>query len=68
MSLHLGVVRIGDDQSAPLMDILYDTTDSDRNHPVFANVAYSDLARQAEKVVSGTAGAKVDFGVAIDAF
>jgi len=41
MSLHIGVVRIGLDDSTPLVDILYDTTDSDRNHPIFCYVAYS---------------------------
>ena len=43
MSLYLGVLRIGDENSTPLMDILYDTTDSDRNHPVFAHIAYSGV-------------------------
>ena len=42
MSLHIGVVRIGLDDSTPLVDILYDTTDSDRNHPIFCHVAYSN--------------------------
>ena len=42
MSLHIGVVRIGLDDSTPLVDIIYDTTDSDRNHPIFCYVAYSD--------------------------
>lgn len=68
MSLHIGLVRIGDDKSVPLMDILYDTTDSDRNHPVFANVAYSDLARQAEKLAFATASPKVELGIPIDAY
>jgi len=42
MSLHIGVVRISLDDSTPLVDIIYDTTDSDRNHPIFCYVAYSD--------------------------
>lgn len=42
MSLHIGVVRIGM-AGAPLADILYDTTDSDRNHPVYAHVAYREV-------------------------
>lgn len=42
MSLHIGVVRIGLDDSTPLADIIYDTTDSDRNHPIFCCVAYSE--------------------------
>jgi len=68
MSLHLGVVRVGDHQSTPLMDILYDTTDSDRNHPVFANVAFSSLAREAQKLVAANPATKVDLGIPIDAF
>jgi hypothetical protein len=66
MSLHIGAVRIGDENSAPIMDILYDTTDSDRNHPVFANIAYSKLAREAQLAL--TALPSWDFGVPIDAF
>lgn len=42
MSLHLGIVRIGLDDATPLADILYDTTDNDRNHPAFAHVFYAD--------------------------
>lgn len=41
MSLHLGIVRIGLDDATLLVDILYDTTDSDRNHPAFAHIFYS---------------------------
>ena len=49
MSLHIGVVRIGlrgnmPFGGMPLIDILYDTTDSDRNHPVFAHVVYDRAA------------------------
>ena len=43
MSLHIGVVRIGLNDATILMDILYDTTDSDRNHPIFAHVAFNIL-------------------------
>ncbi len=39
MSLHLGVIRIGDGQ-APLVDVLYDTTDSMPNLRAFCSVAY----------------------------
>ncbi|HEB85658.1 MAG TPA: hypothetical protein ENI68_01380 [Gammaproteobacteria bacterium] len=66
MSLHIGVVRIGLDNSTPLIDILYDTTDSDRNHPVYAHVAYSSfmkpLIAQLEKVGVG------EYGVCVEAF
>jgi hypothetical protein len=46
MSLHIGVVRIGVNGSVPLVDILYDTTDSDRNHPTFAHVVYDGSVQQ----------------------
>ncbi len=66
MSLHIGVVRIGLDNSTPLIDILYDTTDSDRNHPVYAHVAYSSfmkpLIAQLEKVGVD------EYGVCVEAF
>lgn len=39
MSLHLGVARIGV-RSAPIIDVLYDTTDSDRNHLAFAHIVF----------------------------
>lgn len=51
MSLHIGLVRIGLDNSTPLVDILYDTTDSDRNHPIFCYVAYSDKIPDAMDVI-----------------
>ncbi|MES1924169.1 hypothetical protein [Salinisphaera sp. T31B1] len=40
MSLHLGIVRVGLTNGTPLADVLYDTTDSDRNHSAFAFVFY----------------------------
>ncbi len=40
MSLHIGVVRVALPDSSVLMDILYDTTDTDRNRPVYAHVIY----------------------------
>jgi hypothetical protein len=66
MSLHIGVVRIGDSSSSPMMDIFFDTTDSDLNRPIFANVAYSLLARRAQELFSSNF--HVDLSVAIDAF
>lgn len=42
MSLYVGVVRIGDENGA-LFDVLYDTTDSDVNHPVFATICYDGV-------------------------
>jgi len=40
MSYHLGVIRLGIG-SQKFLDILFDTTDTDRNHPVFATIAYT---------------------------
>ena len=40
MSPHLGVVRVAVGDSMPLLDILYDTTDTGINQPVFASVVY----------------------------
>jgi hypothetical protein len=41
MSLYLGVVRIGvGSHTSPKLDVLFDTTDSDLNHPAFAHVVY----------------------------
>jgi len=65
MSLHLGVVRIGMNGSVPLVDVLYDTTDSDRNHPVFAHVVYSNNAQQIINVLQRN---NYDFGQAITAW
>jgi hypothetical protein len=39
MSLHLAVLRIGTDNMV-LLEILYDTTDSDRNLPVFGHIVF----------------------------
>ncbi len=46
MSLHIGLVRIGKQDSSPSLDILYDTTDSDRNHPVYASIIYDPYIGQ----------------------
>ena len=40
MSPHLGVVRVTVGDSMHLLDILYDTTDTGINQPVFASVVY----------------------------
>lgn len=39
MSLHLGVVRIGVDNS-PLLDVLFDTTDSEAATEAFGHVLF----------------------------
>lgn len=66
MSLHLGVVRISLDDSTPLVDILYDTTDSDRNHPVFAHVAYANVMPMLMNILEKEGFG--EFGVCVDAF
>ncbi|UCV18639.1 hypothetical protein [Ferribacterium limneticum] len=68
MSLHIGLIRIGDANSAPIMDVLYDTTDSDLNHPVFANIAYSAVARFGHSFLMEALPRKFPLGVQIDAF
>jgi len=42
MSLHVGVVRIAIPNSSVLLDILFDTTDTDRNRSVFAHIVYDN--------------------------
>lgn len=46
MSLHVGVVRVGDG-AVPMFDILFDTTDSDTHLPAFAYVIYMPVAAPA---------------------
>ncbi|MBF8273398.1 MAG: hypothetical protein HW380_2503 [Magnetococcales bacterium] len=66
MSLYVGVVRIGFDVTTPLLDVLYDTTDTDRNHPVFAHMVYHEhMPIPIQIAKSKGAG---DFGVAIPAY
>ena len=56
-------MRVGDG-AVPLFDILFDTTDSDVNHPVFAHVVFvPDLGPLLAALVSGgvlTLGQHVD--------
>ncbi|OHC63417.1 MAG: hypothetical protein A2045_03895 [Rhodocyclales bacterium GWA2_65_20] len=73
MSLHLGLVRISLADSTPFVDILFDTTDSDRNHPVFAHLSYSPLAAQViEEILPPLrSSSKIEipeFGIAVRAF
>lgn len=66
MSLHIAVVRIGLKDSTILADILYDTTDSDRNHPIFAHVAYNQLMAD---VIRNMKEARGDnYGVCVEAY
>lgn len=65
MSLHIGVLRIGLWNSTPIVDVLYDTTDSDRNHPVFAHIAYADFVCPIAKFLSAQGD---DFGECVVGF
>lgn len=66
MSLHIGVVRIGLDDSTPLVDILFDTTDSDRNHPVYAHIAYEKFLVRIIRYLESIG--KSELGVLVEAF
>ena len=50
MSLHVGLVRIGWG-STPLIDVLYDTTDSDRHLPSFGHISYNPLFAELVKLL-----------------
>lgn len=66
MSLHIGLVRIGKQDSSLSIDILYDTTDSDINHPIYATVIYDPtIGRIIEMLVDADLG---DCGVLVNAF
>jgi hypothetical protein len=65
MSLHVGVVRFGIGD-LPLLDVLYDTTDSDRNLFAFCHVAFGAGALQLASVMQGTG--LVQWGVPVQAF
>jgi hypothetical protein len=65
MSLHIGVVRFGLGPR-PLLDVLFDTTDSEPNMRAFCHVAYDP---QVLKLVAHiTSLVSADFGVAVPAF
>jgi hypothetical protein len=61
MSLHIAVIRIALANSTPLVDLIYDTTDTDLNRPVFAYIAY-------DKTVALVLSKSPNIGVAIHAF
>jgi len=68
MSLHIGLVRLGfgDGDGTPLLDILYDSTDTDRNHPVFAHVPYHAWVKPLIPLIANASG--MNFGVCVDGF
>ncbi len=65
MSLHVGVVRLAEG-SSPHVDVLYDTTDSDRNLHAFCHVLYS--AGAANFATALHAQKLVDWGTPIAAY
>lgn len=65
MSLHVGMLRIGTWNGTPLVDVLFDTTDSDRNHPVFSHISYANFIPQITTHLT-TQGR--DFGVCVEAY
>lgn len=68
MSLHIGLVRLGfgDGDGTPLLDILYDSTDTDRNHPVFSHVPYHAWVKPLIPLIA--AASEMNFGVCVDGF
>lgn len=64
MSLHVGLVRLGYG-SAPLLDVLCDTTETDRNVRAFCHVIYHPVFRNAHAIA---ATRRVDLGTAIAAY
>jgi hypothetical protein len=68
MSLHIGLVRLGfgDGDGTPLLDILYDSTDTDRNHPVFAHVPYHAWVKPLVPLIAKASN--MNFGVCVDGF
>ena len=66
MSLHIAVVRVGLNDATILADIIYDTTDSDRNHQIFAHVAYNKVV--AEIIQYLEAADKGNYGVCVEAY
>jgi len=62
MSLHVGLVRFALSNSTPIMDLIYDTTDTDRNCPIFAHVVYDKTV--ATKIMNQVSG----FGELVEAY
>jgi hypothetical protein len=65
MSKHLGIARLGIGGS-PLVDVIFDTTDSNKNHPVFGTIVYD---QDAEKILNFMIKAySYDFGTIVQAY
>ncbi|MGH1487368.1 MAG: hypothetical protein ACRBCI_14230 [Cellvibrionaceae bacterium] len=66
MSNHIGIVRIAlAEQSTTLIDIIYDTTDSDRNTPVLAHIVYDKSLEYILQNFLSLEDLEKDFGVQI---
>lgn len=68
MSLHIGVIRIGSGPT-PLVDVLVDTTDSDRNARAFCHVAYHPVvATLISRLIAVEPNAQRVFGKSVRAY
>ncbi|MBX2883044.1 MAG: hypothetical protein KTR32_24035 [Granulosicoccus sp.] len=66
MSKYVGVVRISLEDATPVLDVLFDTSDSDVNLPVFAHLSFGlNVCRIVEEIEGFETGR---FGVQIKAF
>lgn len=66
MSKYVGVVRISLQDTTPVLDVLFDTSDSDLNHPVFAHLSFGLNICHIVKGIDGFEQNR--FGVQIRAF
>jgi hypothetical protein len=66
MSKYIGVVRISLQDATPVLDVLFDTSDSDLNHPVFAHLSFGTNVCRIMQGIDGFDQNR--FGVQIKAF
>ncbi len=67
MSLHLGILRIALPNSSVLLDVLYDSTDSDLNRPIFCHIVYDKVMRDILNMIDQQEVINL-LGTAVDAF
>ncbi len=67
MSLHIGVVKIALPNYSYLLDVLYDTTDTDQNMPVFSHVIYDEKISDILSIIN-TKYREEYLGQAVNAF
>ena len=65
MSLHIGLIRFGNGPT-PLLDVLFDTTDSEPNTRAFCHIAYNPSLEALAAHVTSLVG--IDLGVAVRGF